>query len=111
MCKTCMSSHKYWFSHTIHFTFKANGTCPVEEINTDCHIIASVTTGVATGSRRVKPKDVRDRVSEAFWAVLLGDQCDTVILSALVVVIFKVSQSVALSLACTHILGKYLVPS
>lgn len=55
-----------------------------EEKNTDCLIIASVTTGVVTGSRRVKPKDVRDRVSEASWPALLGDQYDTVILSALV---------------------------
>ncbi|XP_051271101.1 arf-GAP with coiled-coil, ANK repeat and PH domain-containing protein 3 isoform X2 [Dicentrarchus labrax] len=61
-----------------------------------------VTTGVATGSRRVKPTDVRDRVSEASWAALLGNQCDTVILSALVVVIFKVSCSVALSVAHKH---------
>lgn len=58
------------------FALEANSTCPLEEINTDWHIIASVTTGVATGSRRVKPKDVRDRVSEASWAALLGDQCD-----------------------------------
>lgn len=32
-------------------------------INADCHIIASFAAGVATGSRRVKPKDILDRVS------------------------------------------------
>lgn len=35
----------------------------VEEINADCHIIASFAAGVATGSRRIKSKDVLDRVS------------------------------------------------
>lgn len=73
-----------------------------EEINTDCPIIASVTTGVATGSRRVKPKDVRDRVSEASWPALLGDQYDSVILSAPVVVNFKGSLSLD-PLSCMHV--------
>lgn len=49
----------------------------------DWHIIASVATGVDTGSRRVKAKDARDRVSEAPCAVLLGDWCHTLLVSAL----------------------------
>lgn len=122
LCKTLMWSHMHCYTITEkccqkclipRFPLKANCTRHLEEINTYWHVIASVTTGVATGSRRVKPKDVRDRVSEASWAVLLGHQCDSVILSALVVVIFKVSWSVALCAAHTHMqtLGKYLVLS
>lgn len=63
-----------------HLTLKENSKYPTGKINTDWHIIAFVTTGVATGSRRVKPKDVRDRVSEASWSVLLKDlvwYCDS----------------------------------
>ncbi|XP_047438742.1 arf-GAP with coiled-coil, ANK repeat and PH domain-containing protein 3-like isoform X4 [Mugil cephalus] len=53
--------------------------------------------GVATGSRRAKPKDVRDRVSEASWVVLLAGS-----LSALVAAfISKVSWSVALAARLT----------
>lgn len=42
------------------------------EITHDWHVIASVATGVSTDSRKDKHKDVRDRVSEATWAVWVG---------------------------------------
>lgn len=86
-------------SNSFSITVKANGSCPLEQTHTDWRIVALVTTGVATGRRSIKSKD---RVSDAPWAVLLGDQCDNVIRSALVAVIFKGFLSVPFSLAHTH---------
>lgn len=46
----------------------------VWDVNADRHITASSAAGVATGSRRVKPKDVLDRVS---WTSCRLHDCDS----------------------------------